>query len=439
MKKTFFWLIIIIFTLSLTLIGVGCKEEAAPAEEVTEEVKEEEAAPAEEEAIEPVTITFWHTYNVESNEYVTLTDVVIPRFEEENPNITVVEQQIPYEEFHTKLVTGIAGEVVPDVVRMDIIWVPEFAEMGALASVDSYDSFSSIAEQVFPGPLSTCKWGDNYYGVPLTTNTELIFWNKVMFEEAGIDGPPTTWDEFADDAERLTKPGEKWGLAISDCSPWNFLPFIWSGGGSVTDEDITTATGYINGEDSVNAIQFIVDLFNDGYIADTIIGGGIGMQDGYANNVYGMFKGGPWFYGMIGGQFPDAEINTALMPTGKGGSISVIGGEDLVIFDGSTNKDAAFRFAEFMVSEEIQLILAETGQIPVLNTIAESDYIKNHEFYPIFLEQLKTAKGRTVHPGWQEMDAAIKLGIEEAINGVKTVQEALDGVADKINTIIEKY
>ncbi|MBU4480555.1 hypothetical protein KKG48_03910, partial [Patescibacteria group bacterium] len=62
MKKTFFWLIIIIFTLSLTLIGVGCKEEAAPAEEVTEE----EAAPAEEEtaeATEPVTIQFWHNYD----------------------------------------------------------------------------------------------------------------------------------------------------------------------------------------------------------------------------------------------------------------------------------------------------------------------------------------------------------------------------------------
>lgn len=439
MKKTIFWLIIVIFILPLTLIGTGCKEEAAPAEEVTEEVAEEEAAPVEEEAIEPVTVTFWHTYNVESNEYITLADVIIPKFEEQNPNITVVEQQIPYEDLHTKLVTSIAGEIVPDVVRMDIIWVPEFAEMGALASVDSYDSFSTIAEQVFPGPLNTCKWGDSYFGLPLTTNTRILFWNKAMFEEAGIEGPPTTWDEFAGAAEKLTKPGEKWGLAIGDCSPWNFLPWIWSGGGDVTDEGITTATGYINGEDSVNAVQFIVDLFNKGYIADTIIGGGIGMQDGYANDVYGMFPGGPWFYGMIGGQFPDAEINTSLWPAGKGGSVSVIGGEDLVIFEGSENKEAAYKFVEFMVSEETQLILAETGQMPVLNRIAESDYIKNHAFYPIYLEQLKTAKARTVHPGWQRMDAAIKLGIEEAINGVKTVQEALDGVANEINAIIEEY
>lgn len=433
-RKVLLTIITISVVISLSLTLTGCP----PAPPVVEETPTEETteAPPPEE---PVSITFWHTYNVESKEYITLADVIIPRFEEENPNITVEEQQIPYEELHTKLVTSIAGEEVPDVVRMDIIWVPEFAEMGALEVVDNYDSFASIAEQVFPGPLNTCKWGEHYYGVPLTTNTRVLFWNKAMFDEAGIDGPPTTWDEFADAAEKLTKGGETWGIAIGDCSPWNFLPWIWSGGGDVTDEDITTATGYINGEDSVNAVQFIVDLFNKGYIADTIIGGGIGMQDGYAQDVYGMFLGGPWFYPMISGQFPDKEINTTLMLAGKGGSISVIGGEDLVIFEGSENKDAAYKFVEFMVSEETQLTMAETAQISILKSVADSDYVKNHEFYPVYMEQLKTAKARTVHPGWQRMDAAIKLGIEEAINGVKTVQEALDDVADEINAIIEEY
>ncbi len=436
LKKIILTVVTLSIAASLSIILTGCPP-APPAEEVEETTPEEttEAPPAEE----PVTITFWHTYNVESEEYITLADIIIPRFEEENPNITVEEQQIPYEELHTKLVTSIAGEIVPDVVRMDIIWVPEFAEMGALEVLDNYDSFSSIAEQVFPGPLNTCKWGEHYYGVPLTTNTRVLFWNKAMFDAAGIDGPPTTWDEFADAAEKLTKAGETWGIAIGDCSPWNFLPWIWSGGGDVTDEDITTATGYINGEDSVNAVQFIVDLFNKGYIADTIIGGGIGMQDGYAQDVYGVFLGGPWFYPMISGQFPDKEINTTLMLAGKGGSISVIGGEDLVIFEGSKNKDAAYKFVEFMVSEETQLTMAETAQISILKSVADSDYVKNHEFYPVYMDQLKTARARTVHPGWQRMDAAIKLGIEEVINGVKTVQEALDDVADEINAIIEEY
>ncbi|GAI04162.1 unnamed protein product, partial [marine sediment metagenome] len=107
--------------------------------------------------------------------------------------------------------------------------------------------------------------------------------------------------------------------------------------------------------------------------------------------------------------------------------------------EGSKNKDAAYKFVEFMVSEETQLTMAETAQISILKSVADSDYVKNHEFYPVYMDQLKTARARTVHPGWQRMDAAIKLGIEEVINGVKTVQEALDDVADEINAIIEEY
>ena len=94
---------------------------------------------------------------------------------------------------------------------------------------------------------------------------------------------------------------------------------------------------------------------------------------------------------------------------------------------------------EFMLSEETQLTMAETGQIPVLNDIAESDFIKSHPYYPIFLEQLKTAQARTPHPGWQKMDDALSLGIQEVISGQKSAQEAMDEVADKVNSIIEEY
>jgi len=445
MKKTILWLIITIFILSLTLIGSGCKEEVTPTEEVTEEVTEEEAEEGEEEEeeeivemTEPVTITFWHTYTVETTEYETLKNELIPKFETENPNIKVNEVQNPPDDFHTKLITAIAGEEVPDIARVDIIWVPELAQLGALAAINENASFSSIADGVFPGPLSTCKWGDNYFGLPLSTNTQVIFWNKSMFEEVGINNPPTNWDEFATACKELTNQGTSWGYLYGDTTGWSLLPWILSGGGRLTDENITTASGYINGEKSVSAIQFIVDLATEGYIVDYTTSG-VGVGDGYVAKQFGMFFGGPWWFSIIGGQYPDAEINTALFPSGDGGSITVTGGEDLIIFEKSQNKEAAYKFMEFMLSEETQLTMAETGQLPVLSVIAESDFIKNHPYYPIFLEQLKTAQARTPHPGWQKMDDALSLGIQEAISGQKSVQEAMDEVADKVNSIIEEY
>ena len=99
------------------------------------------------------TITYWHTYSTGSGEEQTMLEQVIPRFEAENPGIKVEAVGFPYDEFRQKLLTAFAGGVVPDLVRMDIIWVPEFAEMGALEALDGYEGFAQLRDGVFPGPL----------------------------------------------------------------------------------------------------------------------------------------------------------------------------------------------------------------------------------------------------------------------------------------------
>jgi multiple sugar transport system substrate-binding protein len=82
---------------------------------------------------------------------------------------------------------------VPDLVRMDIIWVPEFAEMGALERLDGYPGFDALADAVFPGPLSTNFWRDGYFGLPLDTNTQVI---RLRRRRARVGTPPATFEEF---------------------------------------------------------------------------------------------------------------------------------------------------------------------------------------------------------------------------------------------------
>lgn len=90
------------------------------------------------------TITFWHTYNQDSDENRTLVEKVIPAFEKANPGIKVKAQAIPYPDFRQKLLTSIAGGTVPDVARIDIIWSPEFANLGALEKLDGYPGFATL-------------------------------------------------------------------------------------------------------------------------------------------------------------------------------------------------------------------------------------------------------------------------------------------------------
>src|SRR5215207_7908483 len=75
---------------------------------------------------EPVTITFWHTYNEVSPENDTLVNTLIPMFEEQNPNIHVESVPYPYDGFRQALLTAAAAGEGPDLVRLDIIWSPEF-------------------------------------------------------------------------------------------------------------------------------------------------------------------------------------------------------------------------------------------------------------------------------------------------------------------------
>src|ERR1051326_6177922 len=100
------------------------------------------------------TITFWDAYSSDGPEVKRLEKVLIPAFEKEHPGIVVKDVTIPYDSLHQKLITAVAGSQLPDLVRADIIWVPELPNLGVLQLLDTtLPDFKSISKKVFPGPL----------------------------------------------------------------------------------------------------------------------------------------------------------------------------------------------------------------------------------------------------------------------------------------------
>jgi multiple sugar transport system substrate-binding protein len=139
---------------------------------------------------------------------------------------------------------------------------------------------------------------------------------------------------------------------------------------------------------------------------------------------------------LFGGQFPDKEYGMALMPAGDGSSVSVVGGEDIVMFQQSDKKDAATKFMKYLLSEETQLKLVSVGQMPVLKSAVESDTIKNHEFFGIFLEQLTTAKARTPHPRWSKIEEIMTNTGSAILNGEVSVKAGLDDAVSQIDPLL---
>jgi multiple sugar transport system substrate-binding protein len=381
-------------------------------------------------------VTFWHTYSADSKEQETLKNIVLPGFAKLYPNVKVDAQQIPDTDFRQKLLTGIGGDILPDVARLDIQYVPEFADMGALAKLDDMPGFADIKADAYPGPLSTNFWKGSYYGLPLDTNTKVLMYNKSDLQAAGLSAPPKTMDEFFAAAKKLTVSGKQFGFVPSGTGAWSILPFFWSLGGNVTDDGITKASGYLNSADSVAALQQLVDLKKAGVMPDAIFGGGISTMEGLATGQYAIIDDGPWMNGIAASQFPDFQINYAPMPAGKGGSIGIVGGEDLVMFAKSKDNPAAWAFSRYMLSKDVQLAMGKIGQLPAIKSVATAPELASLPYYSAFLAQLQSTKARLPHPAWTKIETVLNDTFEAAFRGDKDVKTLLDAAAPKVDTLL---
>lgn len=386
-------------------------------------------------------IVFWNAYSETSGEVNLLVKTIIPQFEKLHPDIQVVSQAIPSSTMDQKLIVGVRSGILPDIARMDIILVPQFANIDALVPLDKeFSDFNSLKTQFYAGPLSTNMWKGHYYGLPLDTNTRILEWNAKDFQEAGIQGPPKTMEEFVKDIKLLTKKDAsgktvQWGFSDSGLGTWNTIPWIYSMGGSILNPENTKAEGYVNSPASVKALQTYVDLYKGGYIAPNVAGGGgPGSFEGLAQGTYAMTFGGPWIYSILKGEYPNYKINFALIPAGSNGSRSVVGGEDIVMFQNSKHKEAAWEFMQYMLSEKVQTEFAQLDQMSALKSAAENpDYFTTNPYYKVYSEQLDTAVARNPVPAWQKIDNILGNAWSAAVVGGMPAKVALDSAAQQID------
>ena len=389
---------------------------------------------------DPVVIDFWHHYSAQSPENETLMNVLIPKFEEENPGYKVNAVSHEWAELHDKIIVSAgseSGESLPDVARLDIAWVPEFQKMDILVPLDKdMSDFSEVSGNLLDSAMSTGFVKGNYYAMALNTNTKILFYNEQALADAGI-AVPTTMDELYAAAAKLSGTNangqQVWGLNEPALSGWNVLPYIWSNGGAITNDDYTKATGYLNSEATVATIQKFADMYKDGQFTG-FNSGDIPMTDGFGTGRYMMLLEGPWKTAEMDGAYPDFKYGTSDMPAGAAGSHSVLGGEDIAMFKGA-DSEGAWLFMKFMTSEFAQEEMAKCGQIPVNKTALESDTVKEAPFAP-FLSAITTAVARPPVASWSEIDNLLSVAVTDIIVNGADAQATMDALAAQVDTLL---
>lgn len=376
-------------------------------------------------------ITFWHTYS-EGEEKVFL-EQVVPAFETAHPDVKINAIRMPYEGLNQQIITAVAGNTAPDLVRMDITWVAQFAKLGALKALDEMDGFQEILGGALPGPMARTLYKGLHYGLPMNTNTTTGVFNLERLKELGFDAPPTTLEELLGAADLAEPQNEKWLFAVQGSFNWAMLPFIWTLGGSITDDAYTTATGYLNGEATVKALETVKSWYDNQLIGACILGEEPATWGGIENGNYAMVVEGPWFYS-AGETKPN--LPSATIPAVDGRSISIVGGEDLVMLKGTKNAEAAWTFMRFMMTAEAQLPMVSAGMIPTMAALLDQVDISGSPWMEAYLEQLKTAMPRTPSAEWPSIEEILNLTFESILRGAVSAQEGLDSAAAQIDVLL---
>ena len=355
---------------------------------------------------EEVTITFWHTYG--DSEEAQFLNVVMPLWEKAHPEIKVEAVRQDSSQYHQMIVTSFGTGMSPDVARVDITNVAAYAKQGGLVALSDFADFAELSAAYLEAPLSTNLYQGKYYGLPLDTNCKAAVVNTNVLKELGLNEVPATMEEFL----AAAKDRGTYSLNVSGVGDWDMYPYFWLFGGTLTDEGFTKATGYLDSEASIAAINRLLELHDQKIFTIRDVDGSVDAWEGI-NSEYAMFFEGPWYFG----SYEDCAakgIVAATIPTYEGRSASVVGGEDIAVFATSKHQQAAYEFAKFMTSEEVQLAMLEAGQLPILKSLVGHEAVTSNPVWSVYMKQMESARARIPSPN----NSAIQEIWSEAITSI---------------------
>ncbi|AVX19728.1 MAG: extracellular solute-binding protein [Bacillota bacterium] len=406
---------------------------------VTGCAKNEEPRTGNKPGGEKVTISFWHTFNQEETQTI---NEIVKEFEAQNPDIKVDMQAVPFADAQNKFKVAAQAGNAPDVFRAEIAWTPEFAALGYLAPIDDLIKPEDKADYL-EAPFNYNVYNGKIWGVPQVTDALALLYNKRMLKEAGVE-PPKTMDELVKVAQKLTdKQKGRYGFFYRGDAYW-YQPFMWAFGGGLIDSKDKTIL--VNTPGAVKGLQFMIDLRDKyGVVPKEIdfANDYDNMQVGFKTGKYAMILNGPWATSdlLSGPEFKDPDnLGIAPIPVGPEGKTgSPVGGHNYVISANTKNREAAYKFIEFINSREAQAKFAvKNNLLPTRKSAYELPEVKNNRIVSDFKAVIEKATNRPVIPEGGQIYTDFTPNYQAALKGQKTPQQALDDVAAAWKKLLNK-
>lgn len=374
----------------------------------------------------PVTIRFttWDT----ATQLATY-QAVIDKFMEENPDIIVQVESVP-ENYEQKLFTAAAAGNAPDV----FLWwnYPQLLSEEIIIPLDEYVGTLIDESLYYPEIFEASRVNGVLYSVPNIPTTRAVFYNKDLFDAAGVDYPTDdwTWDDFVEIAIKLTDKSQmQYGFVTENNNSYNVQQFVWTNGGDFISEDGTTVDGYMNSAATVEAVQWYADLASKHKVSPSPSSSSTmgGPSEMFKTGKVAMIESGMWQLSAFKEIF---NVGTVMTPTKDGNRIGVMHTSGLCVSADTKNRDAAVRFAAAFGGKSGQTEFVKLGYgIAEMPSIAEELGTADDEYTKAFYDMIPYC---TVKPNffrtsdWAMINEKLCSAIDLAQTGEVTAQQALD-------------
>ena len=382
---------------------------------------------------EKIKLTFWDNQQTESG-LSEFQQTAVDEFMAANPDIEVEVVTVPYPEYQQKLLLAVQSGNPPDISTVDQIWNSGFAVADAIVPLDDDIAKSATIKQenFFPGAWESATYNGQTWGVPFNVDVwQFTFYNDDLLKGAGIDPQSlTTWEGLKTAGEALTKDG-KFGIGLfghmGEDTVVVMNSFIYSNGGSVLNEDGTCA---LSEPEAVEALEYLASL--QPYAPEGILNSASGdMRELFLNGSLAT----EFWPALEQPTLQKSSLNwdfvNGTAPEGKT-PVGTYGGWNLVIYKDSPNKEAAWKFIEFMTDPKVNGRVVDL--VPANKEAAEAFLAENRKGPDQIMEHLNNARPRPLSPNYLQV-STIEQEMVQAIFAGTPVADAVDAACQEIDDL----
>jgi len=411
---------------------------------------------SEAEATEEVVLQYWSW----DPELKTRNETMIEKFEAVNPGIKIEMTTIEPKEYWTKIRIMASQQNLPDVFNLSAGYLEEWAQNGLLLDLGSFIDNDLDKNTFYMNLFDAVKelsGTDSYYAFPYALVTTCMYYNKDLFDEAGISYPDSdwTWTDFRDAAIKLTKDKDNDG-SIDQWGYWfygryaHIESWVYSNDGYLINRD---SMKFSPDSNAMEAIKFLTDLvLVDNAAPSKKEMSAFRQQDVFPQGAAAMFVDGSWNIDNNRNVAGDSmNWGIAELPIGPNGDGSLTYGwpDSLAISPNTKHAEAAWKFTKFAAGEGLSMDMVMAGKIPSYRPLTESEAFLEKDQQPsnkdLLIKQAAEEMRTSFTLSWGEWrgyGAAEALGFNGLIDGIIDSEipfdKAIELANKNINTVLDR-